>query len=399
MRVLVVTTIFPNAENPGAAPYVRRQTAALAKRAEIEVLALLRWSPASRLVRRFSYWGKDFSRVPTEEVIDGLRVRHPRFLHLPRVGLPLAAASHALSLFPALASRRHAFDVVFATWAYPDGVSAILLGRLLGLPVVVQVLGSDVNVVAALPSPRRQLRWALPSARGVIAVSQPLGEAMIELGAPPRCTHVIPTGVDLEVFRVRDRAQARAALGAPGDGHLILFIGRLHAPKGIFELFRAFDELRHGEEPTRLVVIGDGPARAELEARAESSGGRILLTGELPPERVAEWLAAADVLALPSHAEGTPNVVLEALAAGRKVVATRVGGIPALVRSALHGELVEPGDVPALRRALKRVLSEPYEASDVRRAADLFDWDENARRVLEVLERARLPTGGAESAR
>lgn len=384
MRVLALTTIFPHAENPRAAPYIRQQAVALSRLCRLDVLGVLPWFPAPRALRRFTYWGTDFSAVPREEVIDGLAVRHPRFFYVPRLNA-LSAATYAASLLPLLAPLRADLDALYATWAYPDGAAALALGRLLGLPVVMQVIGSDVNRVAKYAAARRQLRWSLPRVGGVVAVSRPLADAMVELGAPADRVHVIPTGLDRSVFHVRSRSAARRALDQPEDAKLIVFVGRLYEAKGIIELLDAFEVLAARRPSYRLVVIGSGPAHAVCEERATRHGERLRLAGELDPERIAEWLAASDVLALPSHDEGTPNVVLEALGCGRKIVASNVGGIPALVSSPEQGQLVPPRAVPALTAALERVLDEPYDAERVAASVELFDWDENARRVLAVL--------------
>jgi glycosyltransferase involved in cell wall biosynthesis len=395
VRALALTTIFPNLKNPRAAPHMRQQAAALAKLCDLDVWATVPWFPGAGLAWRWSYWRKDMSGIPRREVIDDVRVRHPRFFHVPRVGLSLSAGTYALSLLPLLAPARRRIDVIFATWAYPDGVAAVVLGGLLGIPVVVQVIGSDVDVTALRPGPRRQLRWALPRAAGVIAVSAALGESVAALGVDRRNIHVISTGLDRRLFHPRDRAQARADLGQPAAGRLIVFVGRVSEAKGVRELLTAFESLATRDPSYRLTIVGDGPLRGECEQRAAALGDRLLVAGERNMDEVARWMAACDVLTLPSHHEGTPNVVLEALGSGRRVVATSVGGIPALLDDARKGELVPPRDAPALASALERALREPYEAEEVARVSGAYDWEENARRILEVLERAP----GAEAIR
>jgi teichuronic acid biosynthesis glycosyltransferase TuaC len=387
LRVLALTSIFPHAKNPRYAPYTRLQAAALAKRCSLDVLGLVPWFPGTRLTARWSHWGKDFSDVPRAETIDGVLVRHPRCFRIPRVGLTLSAATYAASLLPVVAPLRSRLDVLFATFVYPDGVAAILLGKLLSLPVVVQAIGSDVNVVARRPGPKAQVRLALPHAAGFVAVSDPLAEAAVALGARRDRVRVIPTGLDRNVFQPRDRAAARGRLGEGADDRIIVFVGRLVEDKGIRELLDAFAVLVAEDPRHRLIVVGEGPARSLCEARADLRE-RLLLTGELEPARIADWLTACDVLALPSYREGTPNVILEALGSGRRVVATRVGGIPAVVRRPEQGELVEPQDAPALAAALRRVLATPYDADAVSRSVSILSWEENADRVLALLTEA-----------
>src|SRR3954467_5391553 len=149
MRVLVVTKIFPNACEPTSAPFNRQQFAALARRpgVDVEVLATIPWFPG---VGAFSRWSKagQLTSVPKREQIAGLDVEHPRVLYLPKVGHSVSGGLYAASLVPAALARRGMHDVVLGSWAYPDGAAAVLLARLLGIPAVVKLHGSDMNVVA-----------------------------------------------------------------------------------------------------------------------------------------------------------------------------------------------------------------------------------------------------------
>jgi ribosomal protein L18 len=121
------------------------------------------------------------------------------------------------------------------------------------------------------------------------------------------------------------------ALGVADDGPIVLFVGRLERAKGIVELLAAIDAIRAERPDVRFVLLGDGETSARVRELAAASNGGILAPGPRPLAEVAEWLGACDVFCLPSHREGTPNVVLEALASGRPVVATSVGGIPDIV--------------------------------------------------------------------
>jgi len=387
MRVLSLTSIFPNAASPKSAPYIRQQNLALSRHCELRTWATLRWFPGSRLASRWSPWGLDTSRVPRVAEVDGLRVEYLRYLRIPRL-TAAAGATYALSVLPRLVARSDRPDVIFATWAYPDGAAAIQLGRLFGIPTVIQVIGSDATLVTGRRAVRAQMRRLLPHAAGVVAVSQPLAEQMVGVGAPPERTHVICTGTDLERFRPRDRGAARESLGVPPDARLVLFVGRLFREKGVQDLLGAFDRLADRHPEFRLAIVGAGPERAACEARARALGDRLTVTGELGHDEIAQWIAACDVLTLPSWNEGTPNVILEALASGRPVVGTRVGGVPAVVRHAAQGELVAPRDVVGLAEALDRVARADTDPLQVVACSDLITWPENARRVLEILRAA-----------
>lgn len=388
MRVLVITNLFPNAQNPTAAAFNRQQFAALARYCEVEVMATLPWFPAIERLRSFSPHGSDLGSIPFRERIAGLPVTHPRTLYLPKIGGAVSALLYAGSLLPHLVKYRDRIDVVLGSWAYPDGAAAVAVARLLGVPAVVKVHGSDLNVIAKRPGPRRVLRWALPRAARVIAVSRALAAEAAGLGVAADSIDLIYNGVDGALFFPRDRGAARRQLGRDPGERLVVFVGNLLASKGALDLIDAFAEVARRRPRARLALVGRGADRAACEARAAPLSGRVELVGPRPHAEIATWIAAADVVSLPSYNEGTPNIVLEALASGRRIVATGVGGIPDLVHSSELGELVGAGDTAALAAALDRALETDYDAAAVARAGRRGDWSESAAQVHDSLLRA-----------
>jgi glycosyltransferase involved in cell wall biosynthesis len=371
MRVLAVSKIFPSSVEPLSAPFNRQQLAALGRLCDVEVLATVPWFPL-----------RGRSLPPRREIFDGRPLEHPRTLYVP--GLPSASAAlYAASLLPSLLARRTRFDVLLAAWAYPDGAAAIALGRLLGVPVVVKAHGSDLNVVAKMPGPRAQLRVLLPRAARVVAVSRALADEAVALGVDHGRVRVVGNGVDGDLFFPRDRAACRRELGLSSERRVV-YVGRLQREKGLFELVDAVAE----QSSLRLSLVGDGPARQDLAARAAQLGGRVTLEGAQPLARVPVWMGAADVVTLPSWNEGTPNVLLEAIACGRPVVATRVGGIPDVVSTTSLGELVPPRDAKSLGAALTRVAAATHDAQAIA-TAGRRGWDDSAKNLLTVLEEAR----------
>jgi glycosyltransferase involved in cell wall biosynthesis len=278
-------------------------------------------------------------------------------------------------------------DVVLGCWATPDGVAAIELARRLGAASVVKVHGTDLNVLARRPAIRRVLERALPRADRLVAVNRPLADVARELGVPERKLAVVRNGLDRETFRPRDRGAARAELGLPAGGRWIVYVGLFHRMKGLAELAAAFDLLAPRRPDVNLALVGEGPDAALAREAQARHPGRVVLTGPLPAAGVARWMAAADLVTLPSWAEGTPNVILEAFAAGRRVVATRVGGIPDLVRSEVFGALVPPRDPAALAAALEREVSVEADPQALAQVVP-SGWDESASRLLEVLQEA-----------
>jgi glycosyltransferase involved in cell wall biosynthesis len=206
----------------------------------------------------------------------------------------------------------------------------------------------------------------LREAHFTITVSGDLLRTARSLGAPAERSRAVLNGCDTGIFHPRNRANARIALDIPGDAEAIVYVGRLDLAKGLGELVSAVSSLRDRRPRLRCYVVGDGPARQQLvEAiAAQKATERIALMPSCSTEEVATWMAAADLITLPSYREGCPNVVIEALASGRPVVATRVGGIPELMDDT-SGRLVPARDADALATALDQVLAQPWSAEAI----------------------------------
>jgi teichuronic acid biosynthesis glycosyltransferase TuaC len=383
LRVLAITKIFPNALEPLSAPFNRQQFAALREHCELDVMATIPWFPGAGLISRWSSAGK-LAAVPRRETIAGLDVTHPRTLFVPRLAHvtwgPMYAASIARSVLP----YRGKVDVVLGSWAYPDGFAAVIAGKLLGVPSVVKLHGSDINQLAKLPGPRRMLSWALPRAAQIVAVSKPLADEVCALGVSRDKVSVVMNGVDATLFYPRDRAAARAELGLSQTAKIALYVGNLKPEKGVSELARAWPTVARHVPEAELCVVGGGPLADDVKANA---GERARMLGPQPHDRVPLWIAACDLLVLPSHSEGTPNVALEALASGRRIVATAVGGTPDLITSATLGALVPPKDVTALADALVMELRRPYDPAEVARLGARGGWAASAAALHAVLAR------------
>jgi teichuronic acid biosynthesis glycosyltransferase TuaC len=380
VRVLAITKIFPNAAEPLSAPFNRQQFAALREHCDLEVMATIPWFPGAGLLSKWSSAGK-LAKVPRREHIAGLDVTHPRTLFVPRLATATWGPLYAASIAPALAPYRGKVDVVLGSWAYPDGFASVVAARLLGVPAVVKLHGSDINLIAKLPGPRMLLAWALPKAARVVAVSKPLADEAAALGVARERISIVMNGVDAELFSPRDRAAARAELGLP-PGPIALYVGNLKPEKGPIDLANAWAAVKRHVPDATLAIVGGGPLASDVERIV---GDTALVVGPQPLERIPLWMAACTVLVLPSHTEGTPNVVLEALASGRRVVATRVGGVPDLITDEKLGVLVPPKDPDALADALVLALRESYDPDEVARLGARGGWAASAAALHDVL--------------
>ena len=206
---------------------------------------------------------------------------------------------------------------------------------------------------------------------------------------PGIALHVIYNGVDGSLFHAGSQAAARRALGLAESDRIVLYAGNLKVEKGCLDLLHAFPSVLERYPDSHLVFVGDGPARTVLARRRDDLDldGSVTIAGAHPHAQLAEWMRAADVLCLPSHAEGVPNVVLEAMSSGLPVVASRVGGIPEVL-PAFAGILHAARDVPALSQAVVEAMSRDWDKPRITQHAGGFNWEDNIRSLDGVLQAA-----------
>ena len=282
----------------------------------------------------------------------------------------------ALARDVARAARRFRPEVVYAHFLVPAGLLATLAGR---APAVLTAHGQDVANAERSRLVRAATRLAVRRSAAVVAVSEWL-RGRLEAVAPGAAgkTSVIDCGVDLHRFSPGDAVAARAKLGWDPHGTAFLCVGTLAERKNVVRLADAF--ARHGEGS--LAFVGDGPLRDALAGRVG-----VLVAGPVPHAAIPRWLTAADVVCQPSLVEPFGLATLEAMACGRTVVATRVGGPPEFVPPEA-GVLVDPLDEPSLAAALAAAAGLPRPNRAARAAAEAHDVRLQVERIEALLERA-----------
>jgi glycosyltransferase involved in cell wall biosynthesis len=274
------------------------------------------------------------------------------------------------------AARRFRPEVVYGHFLFPAGAAAALAAKVSGARLVVTAHGRDVRNIGSIRGVAAATRAVLRQADGVIAVSDFLrGELEAKIPAARGRVQVIDCGVDLERFKPRDAAEARAETGWVGEEPFYLCVGTLDERKNVARLADAFERLGHGS----LAFVGDGAARDQLAGRPG-----VRLVGRVAHERVPAWVAACDVLCQPSLIEPFGQTVIEALAGERPVVATRIGGPPELVTPEA-GVLVDPGSVESIERGLREAAELPRPNAEARKIAERHDVRLQAKRIEAVL--------------
>jgi len=383
MRILVMVNNFPWAQSiDGIFNWLHLR----ALRDRGHQIRVLRWAPWAPPLRK--RWMR-YRSIPGEYVHDEFPVRTLRMLIGPanygigsiRLQSRVAVADEIASFSP---------DVVQVHGLLPAGVMALNAT----LPYVLTGHGSETY---RSPFVRQSLRHLagniLTHASACVGVSSFVADRLRVLGA--RDPHVIFNGADDAVFFPRDRRAARAALGFDSDAPTVLYAGHLIAQKGVRELVDAAIALR--ELGVQFIFAGYGVLGDELRADLAAAKVRAVFPGLVAHDVLATMYAAADVVALPSYAEGLPLLLCEAMCAGRAIVATRVGGIPEIVHDGRTGYIVEPRDAVGLTRRLRDVLTDALLQRRFERAAAAFarehlTWKANAL-AYETLYRRLLERG------
>jgi teichuronic acid biosynthesis glycosyltransferase TuaC len=387
IRLLTFSTLYPSAASPNHGVFVENRLRHLVASGEATstVLAPTPWFPSAS--PRFGAWARH-AGAPLREQRHGLDVHHPRFLALPRLGLwttPASLYATARRALGRMQAEGFDFDVLDGHYLYPDGVVALRLGRHFNKPVVLTARGSDVSQLPGYGVARRAIREAIAGADALIAVSEGLKEGLMALGAAPDRVTVLRNGVDLALFRpVADRAAARAALGL-GPGPVMLSVGLLIPRKGHHHVIASLPAL----QGHTLLILGEGPERAALEAQARALGvaDRVRMPGAVPHAALPAHYAAADVMVLASSREGWANVLLEAMACGTPVVASPAWGCREAVRAPEAGLVLDEVTHGAIADGVRRLLHTPPDRAATRRYAEAFGWEETTQGQLDLFRR------------
>ncbi|MDB5707625.1 MAG: glycoside hydrolase [Sphingomonas bacterium] len=381
LRVLTLSTLFPDATRPNFGVFVERQTLGLAAHPDVDLRLVAPVGLPPWPLRAFSRHAS-LAALSERETWKGLDTRRPRFTTIPGTGGRFHVRALVLVLLPLLTEIRRdfAFDVIDAEFFFPDGPAAAALGRHFGVPVSIKARGADIHHWGRARATARQVIAAGQAADGLLAVSEAMKADMAAIGIPADRIRVHHTGVDLDRFAPRERAAAKAVYDVAGP--LVVSLGALIPRKGHDIVIDAVATL----PGVSLLIAGAGAERAALQAKIAALGltDRVRLLGGMPHADLPGLLAAADVMALASASEGLANAWVEALACGTPIVITAAGGAAEVVTDPAYGRIAERGP-QAFAQAIGDLLANPPAQADVRHGAERFTWEANGAALFDHL--------------
>ena len=392
MRVLSISTLFPNPARPAFGNFVRNQMLAAAAIDEVDLTMVSPVGiPPWPLSLREPY--RSLAKLPQVSDFSGLPVHYPPFRTIPKVGgdsnpdriveavLPLARALH----------EQAPFDLVDASFFFPDGPAVARIATALGLPYTVKSRGADIHYWGKRPAALAQMVEAAQRASLMLAVSEALKADMVALGMPKERIVVHYTGLDREAFKPVERKAARAlvsaipSLGVWSEGPLIVTPGALIAIKGQRLAIEALTDL----PGAHLALAGAGEEEEALRAHAAELGlaDRVQFLGQVSHDLLPRLFSAADVVVLPSEREGLANVWVEALACGTPLVIPDIGGAHEVVRDDSAGRIA-PRHPRAIAAAVRAILDDPPSQQAVAANAARFSWEANATELVGIWRNA-----------
>ncbi|WOO41446.1 glycosyltransferase [Rubellicoccus peritrichatus] len=409
MRLVLLSNLYPNPEEPFRATYNRRLIKAIAKqigKASISVIGTIYWCPlVDSLLRKRK-------KPPKKTQLDGISVSHPRMFYTPGFLI------HKHHFFYRFALRRTLQKIsktsgnpphIIIAFVYPDAVAMAPICRELGLSYSVMVLGSDFRVRLKQPRFRSMVMNCLEEASTIFCPGKALKHDMVAKGISPDKIIPFDNGVEHEIFQFRNKTTESAKLVHEelelGEAPVlnILFVGNLLDVKAPQRLIRAFKFLLQSKQPDQITdnskssihlnIVGDGPLRPNLMKLTTDLGiaEQVTFHGRKTPECIAEMMQSANCLCLCSRSEGMPNVVVEALACGCPVVATSVGEVPYLIEEGINGYLVEIHNLSEeaitddLTHKLDQALIKPWDRELISSRMTNYSWETAATKILDAV--------------
>lgn len=386
--------MFPNNINPLAGRHILNHIIHILDiGCEAKVISLVPYSP--KILSFNSKW-KRYGNIDQKKIISEIPVCYPRYLALPGkwfYGISHFTMYHGIQDIAQLIIKQFKPDIIHAHTAI-DGWVGLMIAKKYKIPVLCTFRGSDINIYPYYGRLGMSLtRKLISEAHQLVSVSKALKGVANSIANPRKEISVVYNGCDMATFSYNEAIcrRIRGRLGISEEEKVIMFVGNVIKTKGVFELINAFLELKRKYSKLHLIIIGDGPECKMINRLAEINGfaKKVHLIGKISQSEVASYLSAADLFTLPTYYEGLPNVVLEAMSCCLPIVATKVGGIPEIVKDGINGILIKEKDTNSLIEALEYLLCHVEAAKTMgmngrKMIEENFSWKQNAKKIMNI---------------
>lgn len=397
MKILVISQMFPCKRHPISAIFFANLMKELATKVEDLIIVTPRvYIPKflTGIKKRWSKWYID----PMISMENGMEIIRPHVLTLRGTryeGINGLLMQYSLfMLFKKLIKKRK-IDLILAYNMIPEGIASVRLAKIFKLPSVFWVIGDDVNTFANYNTINFYLsKKCIEKSNIVLTNSKYLENKIKEISRKSTHVQTFYKGIDVSNFKnlpPKDILIKKLELNS--NKRYMLFVGSLTYRKGIYELVETFNIISKKYSDFNLIFIGEEIEKEKIVAKLENYGilNRVLFTGIIPYSEIASYMRIADLLVLPTWAEGLPNVVMEAMAAGVPVIATDVGGIPEILENGITGLFVPAKNVEKLTEAVIKMIEDDNLREECIRNAkkiiyEKFDVKKNAIQLYNLLK-------------
>lgn len=387
INVLTYTNLYPNNINPNFAVFVKERAQHIKDFVNLRVVAPVPYFPPINICPTWY----QYSQIVKYRIQDEIKIFHPRFFITPKILMSMYGYFMYYSVIGFLRKMKKGFDfdLIDAQYAYPDGFAALLVAKRLKVPITLTVRGSDINYFTTLPKIRERIIFTLKNVDKIISVSQALKDTIVQLDIPETKVVVIQNGVDTTMFHPINNS--RNDLGLPKNRKIILSVGNVIKTKGHHLIIKALSIIRKKDPQKQLphlIIIGDGNYKTKLIKLIKELDLKdyVTFTGRLQHNTIIKWYNACDIFCLASYHEGLPNVLREAMACGKPVVATNVGGIPEIITSDDYGFLVSELDPGKIALTLNNALNKKWDTKKIITYASSMDWKSSSKKLNTVFQ-------------
>lgn len=404
MKIAMLASSYPRHANDGSARFNHSIAESLTKLGHSVHVVV----PYSQQIRSFKTPVKihtfQYSPTPKLNIMGyGQAMENDKKLNkMAYLLAPTFFLSEFLTLFRVV--KQYNIDIIHAHWVVPNGFVAALIGKFLKKPVYLSLHGSDIFFALRHGWMGRLAKWTFLHSEGVTVCSPELYRGAMKLGADRTKLFLIPWGADPEQFgdRLMERTAIRKKYRWHNDDVVLVGLGRMVGKKGFSILLQALAILQKTTNSFNVLLLGDGPEKRHLQqlARDLDIDDKVSFTGDISWADVPGYLAAADILVMPSihdngNVDGLPTVILEAMSAGKPIIASDVGGISMVVKDGVNGYLVPEKSPEYLANAIKKIIEQNsiFEMGQQSRylVENKYNWLNVARSIEALYLRQPIP--------